>query len=137
MDDQLLGYRYVVGITTICGSLALGLAAIGVYGILSFAVSERTHEIGVRMALGAGTSEILLLISRWGLQLTATGVILGVVATLGLARLLSGLLFGVGAFDLAAFAAGVAVLCIAALLACWVPVWRAISVNPVVTLRQE
>jgi ABC-type lipoprotein release transport system permease subunit len=63
--------------------------------------------------------------------------ILGVVATLGLARLLSGLLFGVGAFDLAAFAAGVPVLCIAALLASWVPVWRAISVNPVVTLRQE
>ena len=119
------------------GTLALGLAAIGVYGILSFAVSERTHEIGVRMALGAGSSEILLLISRWGLQLTATGLALGLAATLGLARLLSGLLFGVGAFDLAAFAAGVAVLCMTALLACCVPAWRAISVDPVVTLRQE
>jgi putative ABC transport system permease protein len=137
IDDQLLGYRYVVVIMGVCGVLALALAAIGVFGIMAFSVAERTNEIGLRMALGADAGDVYWMVARWGLRLTAIGLALGLPAALALARLLSGLLFGVSAYDLATFGGGVLALCAAAMLACYFPVRRAAAVDPMLTLRSD
>ncbi|HKX30298.1 MAG TPA: FtsX-like permease family protein [Blastocatellia bacterium] len=118
-------------------AMAMTLAAIGLYGVISYAVTQRTPEIGIRMALGAQARDVLRLIVRQGLVLTLAGLILGLLMALGLTRLLSGWLFEVGANDPLTFTAIALVLTLVALLACWIPARRAARVDPMTALRCE
>jgi ABC-type antimicrobial peptide transport system permease subunit len=104
---------------------------------MSYSVSQRTREIGIRMALGAQRKQVLKLVVRQGMTLTAIGVIVGLAGSLGLTRLMSNLLFGISATDSATFAALSVVLLSVALLACWLPARRASGVDPMVALRAE
>jgi putative ABC transport system permease protein len=113
------------------------LAAIGLYGVMSYSVSQRTREIGIRMPFGAQRAQVLKLIVKQGMKLTAIGMLLGIVASLGLTCLIANLLFGVSATDLATFSALSVLLLSVALLACWLPAPRASGVDPMVALRAE
>jgi putative ABC transport system permease protein len=117
--------------------VALTLASLGLYGVIAHAVTERTHEIGVRMALGAEARHVLGLMIRQGLTTTAIGVAIGVAGAVALSRWIQDLLFGVTATDPATFAAVVATLLAVALVACYVPAWRATRVDPTMALRSE
>ena len=121
---------------TFAGVAAL-LAAVGIYGVMSYSVSERTHEIGIRMALGAHRGDVLGLIAKLWFKLIFIGVAIGIAAALGLTRLIAKLIYGVGAFDPLTFVGVAIVLAFVALLACYIPARRASSVNPMVALRHE
>jgi len=117
--------------------LALALAAIGIYGVTSYAVTQRIHEIGVRVALGAQRGNIVGMVVHSGIKLVGAGVLIGLVASFGLTRLMSSLLFGVSASDPLTFAAVAVLLFVVALLACYIPARRAAGVDPMVALRYE
>ena len=119
------------------GGLAVLLAVIGIYGVLSFSISRRTREMGIRLALGADRRRVFLLVMRDGMLLVAFGILIGVAAGLAASRSLGAFLFGVSTTDLPTFAATVGILCAVALIACAIPARRAIGVNPVTALRQE
>jgi putative ABC transport system permease protein len=118
-------------------ALALSLAAIGIYGILSYSVRQRTQEMGIRMALGASRREILQLVVRQGMRLASIGAIVGIAASLGVTRFLQSLLFAVAPTDLLTFVIVPFVVLCVALLACYAPARRATKVNPIVALRYE
>jgi putative ABC transport system permease protein len=134
---SLLKRKFTMTLLAIFAGLAVTLAAIGLYGVMSYSVSQRTREIGIRMALGAQRAQVLKLIVKQGMKLTAIGVLLGIGASLGLTRLIANLLFGVSATDLATFGALSVLLLSVALLACWWPARRASGVDPMVALRAE
>src|SRR5262249_6696198 len=117
--------------------VALVMAAVGIYGVMSYAVLQRTHEIGVRMALGAQRSDVLKLILKQGVLLAVTGVLIGLAGSFGLTRVISTLLFNVAATDKATFAGVAMVLFVITFIASYIPAWRATRVDPLVALRYE
>jgi putative ABC transport system permease protein len=119
------------------GGLALLLAALGIYGVLAYAVRLRTREIGIRMALGAQVADVLRLVFRQGLALTGAGLVVGLAAAVAGTRLLGGFLYDVKPLDPFTFAAVVVLLAIAAVLACWLPARRAARVDPMIAVRYE
>jgi putative ABC transport system permease protein len=141
LEDMLRGTvaerRLSTGLLAAFGVLALLLAAIGIYGVMAFSTLQRTRELGIRLALGAEPRDVLRLILRDGARLSALGVGLGVVGALAASRAVSSMLFGVSPTDPLTFAAVVAILGGASLLACYIPARRATRVDPVVALRQD
>ncbi|MGH9754545.1 MAG: FtsX-like permease family protein, partial [Blastocatellia bacterium] len=144
MDQQvgnaIARQRVTMALMASFAILALALAGVGVYGVMSCAVEQRRREIGIRLALGAQTSDVLRLVVRQGMTLAGAGVVIGVAAALALAKLMTGfssLLFGVKATDPATFALIALLLLAVALLACWIPARRATKVDPMIALRCE
>jgi putative ABC transport system permease protein len=129
--------RFNLVLLGLFGGLALLLSAAGIYGVMAYGVAQRTNEIGLRLALGAQTRDVMNLILKQGLRLISVGLVLGLTAALALTRLMKSLLFGVNATDTVTFAAVTLLLLVVALLACWIPARRAIKVDPVVALRTE
>jgi putative ABC transport system permease protein len=117
--------------------VALTLASVGLYGVVAHGVTERTHEIGIRMALGAERGHVLGLVIRQGLSMTLIGMVLGLAGAVALSKWIEGLLFGVTATDPATFTSVVAMLFAVATAACCVPAWRATRVDPTHALRAE
>jgi putative ABC transport system permease protein len=137
LDQSLLNDRLVATLSAAFGALATLLAVIGLYGVMAFTVSRRTREIGVRMALGAVQGDVVWLVMREVLMLVGTGVVLGLAGAWGLGRLISSQLYGVTANDPVSIAAAATLLAAVALIAGYVPAWRATRVNPVLALRYE
>jgi putative ABC transport system permease protein len=129
--------RFTTLLLSSFAALALFLAAIGIYGVLSYTVSQRTQEIGIRMALGGKPSQVLGLILGYGLRLAVVGTVVGVGGAFAISRLLRSLLFGVTPTDAATYALAPMVLIAMALLASYIPAARATRIDPVVALRYE
>ncbi|MFL6198004.1 MAG: ABC transporter permease [Thermoanaerobaculia bacterium] len=129
--------RFITSLALLFAAVALALAAVGTYGVLSYSVEQRTQEIGVRMALGAQARQVLGMVLAQGVGLVAIGLVLGVVLALALQRILSGMLFGVAPTDPTIFASVVVVLAAVSLLACYLPARRATRISPLVALRYE
>jgi putative ABC transport system permease protein len=117
--------------------LTLTLAAVGIYGVISYAVTQRTQEIGIRIALGARPNDVLKLVVKGGIVLALSGVAIGVVIAFGLTRLLAALLFGVTPTDALTFASGSLAIVAVAVLACYIPARRATKVDPLLAMRDE
>jgi predicted permease len=135
LDRSTSPQMVAVTLVAVLGGLALLLAAIGLYGVMSYAVSQSTRELGLRMALGAGAPNLLKLVLSRGLALTAGGVVLGAAVALGLTRLLGSLLYKVSPRDPLAFGSALVVMTIASLAACFLPAWRAARTDPARALR--
>ena len=129
--------RFYAVLLGIFAGVAGCLAAIGIYGVLAYAVVQRTQEIGIRMALGAQRAQVLALVLRKGLMLTAIGIALGLAGAAAGARLLDGMLFGITPLDVQTFVAVSIMFSLVAMLASYVPARRATKVNPIVALRNE
>jgi predicted permease len=137
LESQYRPWRLGALLFTAFGALALLVAAIGVYSVVSYAVSQRVHEMGVRIALGAGVADILRLVARESITTVGLGVALGIVAALGLGRLVASLLYGISERDPVVLAASALVLCLVGVAASLVPAWRAARVDPVTALRAD
>jgi putative ABC transport system permease protein len=117
--------------------IALLLAAAGIFGLTSYTVTQRTQEIGIRLALGAQRGDVMRLIVGQGMRLLGIGVVCGFIGVFGIGHLLQSLLFGIGAHDTTTIIGVTAILSLVALLACWIPARRASRVDPVIALRSE
>jgi predicted permease len=137
LADSLAFQRFMMTLLSVFAALAVVLAAVGLYGVLSYLVGQRTHEIGLRVALGARPHQILALVLRSGLMLAGAGVALGLVGAAAATRLLASQLYGVGPTDPLTLGAVTLVLALVALLACIAPAWRGTRVDPMVALRAE
>jgi putative ABC transport system permease protein len=137
VDDELANRTQVLQLLGTFAALALILAAVGIYGVLSYVVSQRTREIGLRMAIGASQWDIVRVILGYSARLTAIGLMIGVVAAMAATRLLSTLLFGITPLDPRTFVAVSALLAAVALFASYMPTRRAAAVDPLVALREE
>jgi putative ABC transport system permease protein len=133
LQPSRIGAIFSIGLSL----LTLALATSGIYGVMAFLVSHRTREIGIRKALGAQTNDVIGLVIRQGMALVAVGLVVGLMLALALTRLIAGQLYGVSATDPATFAAIALLLATVALVACWIPAWRATKVDPMVALRCE
>jgi putative ABC transport system permease protein len=137
VSNSVATRRMTLVLLGLFSGLALILGAIGIYGVISYSVVQRTHEIGIRMALGAPRCEVFRLVVGEGLKLAGIGIAIGVVAAFGLARVMSSLLYAVSATDFETFAGVAILLALVALLACYVPARRAMRVDPIVALKYE
>jgi predicted permease len=137
ISDSLASQRFSMSVLGIFALLALLLASVGIYGVVSYLVGQRTQEIGIRMALGAKQRDVLYMVLRDGMKMVLAGVILGCVAALGLTHLMASLLFGVRATDPLTFSGVAILLATVALAACYIPARRAMRVDPMVALRYE
>jgi len=137
LGDSIAGERFYTTLMAVFAGLALVLAAIGIYGVMSYSVKQRTYEMGVRMALGAGKLEMLKLVLSRGLRLAVVGTSIGFVAALGLTRVLSSMLFGVQPTDITSFILAALLACFTALLASYLPARRASRLDPISALRNE
>jgi ABC-type antimicrobial peptide transport system permease subunit len=137
LSKSLNEQRFLMLLLGLFAALAIALAAIGVHGVLSCTVAQRTREIGIRMALGASAREVMQLVVLRGAAFAVIGLVMGLGLALAFGRLISGLLYGVKPTDTATLA-GVTVTCaVVAALSLWLPVRRAVSIDPLVALRQE
>ena len=137
LSESVAPRRFNMLLLGIFAGIALTLATIGIYGVMAFSVTQRTHEIGIRMALGAKRSDVLGMVVRHGLKLALIGVVIGIVGALVLARFLSSLLFGIKPTDPLTFVAVSLILSAVALVACYIPARRVAEVDPMVALRYE
>ena len=137
ISSSLATRRVSMILLGVFAALALGLASIGIYGVISYLVGQRTQEIGIRLALGAKRTDVLRLVLGAGMKMAAAGLLIGLATALGLTRLMSGLLFGVSPTDPITFAAVALLLMAVALAACYIPARRAMRVDPIVALRYE
>jgi putative ABC transport system permease protein len=130
-------YRLGAGLAAAMGILGLILAIIGVYGVVSYMATQRTHEIGIRLALGAVPGQILRMVLRQGMSIIALGAVLGILMAFGVARLLGHVLVGVSSTDPVTYASVALILALVALAACYIPARRATKVEPITALRHE
>jgi putative ABC transport system permease protein len=137
MAVSLAQQRFNMLLLALFAALALILAGVGIYGLMAYSVSQRTHEIGVRLAIGAQRRDVLRLVLRDGAKLTLLGIAIGIIAALALTRLMASLLFEVTPTDPTTFAAVAILLAIAAFAACYIPARRATRVDPMVALRYD
>jgi putative ABC transport system permease protein len=137
LSEAIASDRFYTVLLASFAILALVLTMVGLYGVMSFLVTQRTQEIGIRIALGAQTADVLRMVIRQGALLALIGVAIGLGAAFALTRLMQGLLFGIGAHDPATFAAAAALLFTVAVGACYIPARRATRVDPMVALRYE
>jgi putative ABC transport system permease protein len=137
LSESLSPQRFSVTLVSLFTVLALGLAMVGVYGVMAYMVAQRTHEIGIRMALGARPRDMLKLVVGQGLRLALAGVALGLIGALAVTRLMTSLLFGISAHDPRTAVFVCTVLTTVTLLACYIPARRAMRVDPMVALRYE
>jgi ABC-type antimicrobial peptide transport system permease subunit len=136
-SDSFNTRRFSLTLFGVFGLVALLITVIGMYGMLAYSVTERTREMGIRMALGAQRSNVLRLVITQGLRLAAIGVVIGLLGAWGLTRLMSTLLFGVTPTDWVTLVGVVGTLALVALIACYIPARRATRVDPLVALREE
>jgi putative ABC transport system permease protein len=137
MSDSVAESRFSTLLLGIFAVVAIVLATVGIYGVTSFAVTARQHEIGIRMAIGAQPADVERMFIRRGIALTLTGLGLGLIASFALTRLMAGLLFGITSRDPLTFIVMAVLLLIVAMLACYIPARRATRVDPLVALRYE
>jgi len=137
LSQGLWAPRMGAALLAVFGGLALVLAVIGVYGVLSYSVHQQTREIGIRMAMGAQTGRVLGLVVGQGMRLAAAGLLLGLLVAYAAMHFLTSLLFGVRANDPLTFVGVALILAIAAVLACYIPARRATKVDPIIALRYE
>jgi putative ABC transport system permease protein len=137
VSNSVATKRFATAMLSIFSAVALVLAAVGLYGVISYSVTQRTHEIGIRMALGARSIDVVGMVMGNAAMLTGTGVVIGLAAAFALTRLIAGLLFSVGATDAMTFTAVPLLLCAVGLLASYIPARRATKVDPMIALRYE
>jgi putative ABC transport system permease protein len=137
LANSIRQQRFTSIVLSVFAGVALLLAAAGLYGVISYSVAQRTHELGIRVALGAQVKDVMQLVLRQGMTYVIAGEVIGIMGAFALTRLLGGLLFGVTPTDAVTFIAVTAVLTVVALLACYIPARRATKVDPLVALRYE